>query len=391
MQFKKIGIVLTAGTAFFICGLLEPLFAQCARWQKIDVGVGGAQINGVAISPDGNQIVLSNVNLHSSDGGVAWELIGSVPEIPIFGDNTHLFGVGSSQDYSDPRGFAGMFWSTDYGKIWTGSAVRTPMCFREVFFLDSLFGWAVGYGKDSIVVTQNGGKNLTTKSYGIANYIANGVSFLDTLRGWVAGSGVLSTTDGGNTWSQLSGVGAWAIDFVDTLHGWLLRSDGSKQHVYVSSDGGYTWIEHSSPIHQEIRQIRALDSLRCWAIGVAPFPYDQRIWKTIDGGQSWITEYSGPGGSLTDIDMADNTHGVTVGNSGTVLIYGPAVTLGDLNGDAQITITDVVLELNKVFRGEPFSCPNGAADVNCDGFYSPSDVVLLLNQVYLHVPFPCNL
>jgi photosystem II stability/assembly factor-like uncharacterized protein len=282
-----------------------------------------------------------------------------------------------------------VFYSTDSGKSWEFKELPQDFIdFREVCFIDSIHGWAVG-DKDFVVATNDGWQTWMTQSYGAPGYIANGVSFLDSLHGWVGGAGILATADGGNNWSLLLAVGAWSINFVDTLHGWLLRSDGSKQHIHTSSDGGQTWVEHSSPLHQEIREIKAFDSLQCWAIGVSVFPFSPRVWRTTDGGQSWITEYSGPGGTLLDLDMADGTHGVAVGDLGTVLIYAPLI-LGDLNADEEITGTDVVLELNKVFLDQPFPSPEEAGDVNCDNLFTSVDVVLLLNRAFLGISFPCT-
>src|SRR3972149_4799786 len=394
MAFRKVIPTIAIGVMPILCGLSEPLFAQCARWQKVDVGFLG-QINGVAMSPDGRHIV-TDVG-HSSDGGATWELFEfTIPEILAFGDNAHLFAVASSQGCNLTNGSAALYRSTDYGKSWDTTSVRTPMCFREVFFLDSLSGWAVGYEKDSVVFTNDGGKTLQTRFFCVPGIQVNGVYFADAFHGWAAGwlvgadSAILRTTDGGNSWTVLpigiaASVAGISVHFPDSLHGWFFASYNNGQHILTSSDGGRTWKEQATPPHQILWQVKAIDSLQCWMIGVAPFPYDQRKWKTTDGGQSWITEYSGPGGSLRDLDMADNTHGVAVGNSGTVLIYSPVVTMGDLNGDGQITVTDVVLELNKVFLELPYPCIQEAGDVNCDGNFSAADLVLLLRRGVLGV------
>jgi hypothetical protein len=62
---------------------------------------------------------------------------------------------------------------------------------------------------------------------------------------------------------------------------------------------------------------------------------------------------------------------------------------GDLDLDGLLGPTDVVLELNAVFLGEPFPAPFEAGDVNCDSVISPSDIVLLLRATFNGDPFPC--
>lgn len=63
---------------------------------------------------------------------------------------------------------------------------------------------------------------------------------------------------------------------------------------------------------------------------------------------------------------------------------------GDLNLDGSISAADVVLELNKVFLGIPFSAPEETGDMNCDGLFTSPDVVLILNWAFLGVLIPCN-
>lgn len=223
-----------------------------------------------------------------------------------------------------------------------------------------------------------------------------GVSFLDTLKGWVGGrligadSAVLSTDDGASTWVGhnlgLPFSGGGSIDFVDSLHGWLIAGQFAST-VYYSSDGGNNWSEQQGPFSGVIRKVEATDGLHCWVYGN---DNDANIWKTSDGGQTWILDYVEPGGYLEDFDMADSTRGIAVGSDGLVLIYTPLV-LGDLNGDEEITLSDVVLELNKVFLDAPVAPPEEAADVNCDDNLTPADVVLLLLRAFLGTPFPCSL
>lgn len=67
------------------------------------------------------------------------------------------------------------------------------------------------------------------------------------------------------------------------------------------------------------------------------------------------------------------------------------LVLGDLDCDGQLTLTDIVFELNKVFLGEPYCAPEISGEVNCDAIFSAADVVWLLNRVYLQTPFPCSL
>lgn len=66
------------------------------------------------------------------------------------------------------------------------------------------------------------------------------------------------------------------------------------------------------------------------------------------------------------------------------------VFIGDLNLDDEHTPADVMLEINKVFLGEPYPAEEEMGDLNCDSLYAPSDVVLLMNRALLGRPFPCS-
>ena len=66
-----------------------------------------------------------------------------------------------------------------------------------------------------------------------------------------------------------------------------------------------------------------------------------------------------------------------------------AVAKGDMNADGNVTLADVILEVDCVFLGTG-SCELCLSDVNCDGVLSAADVVLELLAVFLQRPFPCS-
>lgn len=64
---------------------------------------------------------------------------------------------------------------------------------------------------------------------------------------------------------------------------------------------------------------------------------------------------------------------------------------GDDNCDGKISVSDVVWEINYLFKGGPPPCPYEVGDVNCDLKKSVSDVVYLINYLFKGGPPPCNL
>jgi len=64
---------------------------------------------------------------------------------------------------------------------------------------------------------------------------------------------------------------------------------------------------------------------------------------------------------------------------------------GDDNCDGKITVSDVVYEINYLFKGGPPSCPPEVGDVNCDNKHTVSDMVYKINYLFKGGPPLCNL
>jgi len=62
---------------------------------------------------------------------------------------------------------------------------------------------------------------------------------------------------------------------------------------------------------------------------------------------------------------------------------------GDINGDSEATIADVVYLINYLFKSGPAPVPLAVADVNCDNEVGISDAVYLVNYFFKSGPPPC--
>jgi len=63
---------------------------------------------------------------------------------------------------------------------------------------------------------------------------------------------------------------------------------------------------------------------------------------------------------------------------------------GDCNGDGKITVSDVICEINYLFKGGSAPIPLIAGDVNCDGKETVSDVVYKINYLFKGGPELCK-
>ncbi|NLF72857.1 MAG: hypothetical protein GX575_27795 [Candidatus Anammoximicrobium sp.] len=222
--------------------------------------------------------------------------------------------------FIDPdRGWAvgdrGAIWRTeDGGRHWVLQDSTVTCRLESVWFLDDQVGWAVGgwthpyTHKSSGVVlrTRNGGERWEQVPR-LALPALRRVRFFDSRHGWAAGgaselypAGVLTTSDGGLSWSSLPArmIGPWLSgDLFDPQAGIVGGSEGVL--AQVSSTG-------LEPIAPARPQLRAIHSVRClpartagaeagrpgaaasrrlqvgWAVGDGGLAI-----LTVDGGRSW--------------------------------------------------------------------------------------------------------
>jgi photosystem II stability/assembly factor-like uncharacterized protein len=125
------------------------------------------------------------------------------------------------------------------------------------------------------------------------------VLFLDTLRGWAVGDrGVIwHTADGGRNWQlQPSGVTEplHSICFSDENHGWA-AGGATDPHTLVSRgvllntrDGGRTWRTETAAAQLPIvRRVKFLSLNQGWAIGESSALHPSGVFYTNDGGRKW--------------------------------------------------------------------------------------------------------
>jgi photosystem II stability/assembly factor-like uncharacterized protein len=88
--------------------------------------------------------------------------------------------------------------------------------------------------------------------------------------GYIAGSGdtVLKTTNGGATWTNVSGgtAGGDALAFLDESTGWTADDAGQVWHT---SDGGATWQLQPTPTGVDLSGISFAGPTSGWAVGDA--------------------------------------------------------------------------------------------------------------------------
>ncbi len=195
-------------------------------------------------------------------------------------------------------------------------------------------GWAVGDGGTILATTNKGSTWLPETSTTTQNLLA--VTFADATHGWAVGEGgtILATTDGGKTWSaqtNITGTSLFCspypdcnylqgVSFSDDLHGIIV---GTWETVLTTSDGGVTWTAVSgsppgssvSPGSFSLNAVAFTGSSSSTAYAVGT---NGTILKSTDSGATWTAETSGTTELLQGVAFA-GTMGLVVGAGGSIL------------------------------------------------------------------------
>ena len=182
--------------------------------------------------------------LHTSNGGVNWTIqssnIGTDLKVIQFIDKNNGWAAGLSGT---------IIHTSDGGANWIQQNSGTSVNLQNIQFIDKNNGWAVG-NSGTIVHTSDGGANwIIQKTDNGSDYnTLNAIQFIDKNNGWAMGNGgeVFHTTNGGSDWSSQNLHSVYnfiALQFVDANTGWALGfiSSGTVSQLMSTTDGGNTW------------------------------------------------------------------------------------------------------------------------------------------------------
>lgn len=125
----------------------------------------------------------------------------------------------------------------------------------------------------------------------------------------------------------------YGVAFVDPLEGWVVGGFGA---IFRTDDGGQTWVPQVSKTTEMLYDVDFVDDERGWVVGRSG-----TILHTDDGGQTWARQQSGVGieKHLFAVDFVDAQRGVAVGDWGVVL----TTTDGGRTWDDHTLERDVIL------------------------------------------------
>ncbi len=175
---------------------------------------------------------------------------------------------------------------------------------RDVFFLDSDQGWAVG-DRGVVLHTENGGRHWQMQCVADTGQLES-VHFVDSHNGWVVGG---------------------------IVHPYTHRTSCI---VHRTQDGGRSWTPVTGLTLPALKYVRFLNAQQGWAIGNKSALYPTGIFRTEDGGRSWVTLPAATTGNWTTADFRDFAHGAVAGFDGALaVVSAPNVAASNTPGLGQ--------------------------------------------------------
>ncbi|RPI18535.1 MAG: T9SS C-terminal target domain-containing protein [Ignavibacteriae bacterium] len=176
---------------------------------------------------------------------------------------------------------------------WQYIQLPYPFNITDIFFKDSLYGWASHEG-NGVFRTTDSGFNWDTSKFGTNNHIG-GVHFIDRYTGWTVGVGgkIRKTINGGINW-KIQDYEPYAgyynkVHFFNSDTGVVIGSkNGPYGYIIKTTNSGNNWSEIfiSNQIYTELKDQYWLNSDSGWLCG------SNILLKTTNGGTNFINYYT---------------------------------------------------------------------------------------------------
>jgi photosystem II stability/assembly factor-like uncharacterized protein len=264
--------------------------------------------------------------LFTANGGETWKQISrptsDSPTDVYFSDSRNGWILCKRSQYdlrsdNDPRSY--LMRTEDGGVSWRRMDIPagggSEGLVRAVFMRN---GRVLSFGEGGAVyLTRDFGANWYRRGVPSQHLLLGG-TFINEMAGWLVGAGstILQTTNGGDTWHQSEMVEEDnlrlnSVSFVDARQGWAVGNDG---RILVTRNGGRDWHSQESNTNSDLFDVKFVDVLEGWAVGSRG-----TILHTIDSGIHWTTEKIGTTHNLDRIFFVGKDSGWIVGFGGIIL------------------------------------------------------------------------
>jgi photosystem II stability/assembly factor-like uncharacterized protein len=326
---------------------IPPRLYQGLRWRLIGPFRGGRTVAIAGIPDQPNVFYIGAVNggvWKTTDAGRTWKPIfdreptGSIGAIAIAPSDPRILYVGSGEGLQRPDLSTGdgIYKSTDEGKTWVHLGLREgqqiPAIIVDPHDPNRVFAAVLGhpYGANpqrGVFRSTDGGRTWQKVLYKNENAGAIDVAFdpgnseIVYAALWAArrppwsvggsflaaGSGLYKSTDGGNSWHQLTGglpgwkqkVGRIGIGIAPSrpsrIYAWV-EAEPDAGGIYRSDDSGKTWTR----VNHERRVWGRADDFACLRVDPRNpdivYAANTSTYRSTDGGFHWSAIKGAPGG-----------------------------------------------------------------------------------------------
>ena len=136
--------------------------------------------------------------------------------------------------------------------------------------------------------------------------------FINEKVGYVGGKKLFKTLDGGLTWKTSSlpdsGAGIQNMFFIDENYGWIAGYLDNENVIYRTTDGGLTFQKTFTQGTAYLSDLQFLNKRQGYLIA------DNKFFKSIDSGKTWISSATLPSPAST-LHFADAEKGTVVTRS----------------------------------------------------------------------------
>jgi len=170
--------------------------------------------------------------------------------------------------------------------------VETPTTqnIEDIQFVSPLVGWALSYRQ--LMKSTNGGISWVIQRESASQPYMTGFYFLNENLGWLSlGDTLMKTQDGGASWTEYPSPGgtySQKIYFLNEEVGWY-----SGNGIYKSENGGESWVKQLDlNISEHVSSFSFVNSQIGWAsclssIFSEPASYSGYVYRTTDSGEHW--------------------------------------------------------------------------------------------------------
>jgi len=278
----------------------------------------------------------SGIVIHTSNGGVNWNIQNSTADTNPINDFFFLNRRLGWLIYNDNFGSAGSFIvkTTNSGEVWNSSRFfDTTNFLTSVCFVDSLSGF-VGTFYGQVFKTLNGGLNwinCNIDSVQCSSFVMNKIRFLNAQTGFICGGHneivgeVWKTTNQGSNWRPYCIAGAPLLDLMYD-NGKITTVGGEYDFVVVyaqTTDNGNIWkysIDSSYGIGETI-------ALRTPAELWVPVGFAGRWSVNNDSGKagSWYSIPVPDSSAIYAAQFTSSTNGWAFGTGGSIYKYNSGI------------------------------------------------------------------